>query len=139
MDRDRHPLSHEAGQKRRELDCGISTCEATFRLGLPVQFTGELSTTRRIRKANTVRAGRQDVTTKEECTVRRAEILCTIVAALMSVSGLVFALDVADVTREWTSEGKKLAAERAKLPAHDEMVRIPAGSFIMGSDKKVDH
>ena len=47
-----------------------------------------------------------------------------------------YALDVADVTREWTPEGKKLAAERVKLPAHDEMMRIPAGEFIMGSDKK---
>ena len=55
------------------------------------------------------------------------------------MSGLTSALDVADVTREWTPEGKKLAAERVKLPAHDEMVRIPAGTFIMGSDKKVDH
>jgi len=72
--------------------------------------------------------------------VRRAGIVGNIVvAAMMSVSGLVSALDVADVTREWTPEGKKLAAERAKLPAHDEMVRVPAGSFIMGSDKKVDH
>lgn len=72
--------------------------------------------------------------------MRRAGIVGNIVvAAMMSVSGLVSALDVADVTREWTPEGKKLAAERAKLPAHDEMVRVPAGSFIMGSDKKVDH
>lgn len=72
--------------------------------------------------------------------MRRAGIVGNIVVAgLMSVSGLASALDVADVTREWTPEGKKLAAERAKLPAHDEMVRVPAGSFIMGSDKKVDH
>ena len=72
--------------------------------------------------------------------MRRAGIVGNIVvAAMMSVSGLASALDVADVTREWTPEGKKLAAERAKLPAHDEMVRVPAGSFIMGSDKKVDH
>jgi iron(II)-dependent oxidoreductase len=49
-----------------------------------------------------------------------------------------WALDVADVTREWTPEGKKIAAERAKLPAHDEMVTIPGGTFIMGSDRKVD-
>ena len=39
---------------------------------------------------------------------------------------------------EWTLEGKKIAAERAKPPAHDEMVRVLAGSFIMGSDK-IDH
>ena len=72
--------------------------------------------------------------------MRRSGIVSSIVVAgLMSMSGLASALDVADVTREWTPEGKKLAAERAKLPAHDEMVRIPAGTFIMGSDKKVDH
>ena len=72
--------------------------------------------------------------------MRRAGIVSSIVVAgLMGTSGLTSALDVADVTREWTPEGKKLAAERVKLPAHDEMVRIPAGTFIMGSDKKVDH
>ncbi|MBA5871032.1 MAG: SUMF1/EgtB/PvdO family nonheme iron enzyme, partial [Nitrospira sp. CR2.1] len=54
------------------------------------------------------------------------------------MSGALHALDVADVVREWTPEGKKLAMERAKLPAHDEMIRIPAGEFIMGSDKKID-
>ncbi len=54
-------------------------------------------------------------------------------------AGLVWGLDVADVTPEWTPEGKKLAAERAKLPTVDEMVGIPAGSFLMGSDKKKDH
>ena len=49
-----------------------------------------------------------------------------------------YALDVADVVRQWTPEGKKLAAERARLPAHDEMVLIPAGEFLMGSDKRAD-
>jgi formylglycine-generating enzyme required for sulfatase activity len=71
--------------------------------------------------------------------VRRAKLIGIMVAAmLMGTSGWVWSLDVADVTREWTAEGKKIAAERAKLPAHDEMVKIPAGTFIMGSDKKVD-
>jgi len=60
------------------------------------------------------------------------------VVALVGLAGVASALDVADVTREWTPEGKQIAAERAKLPAHDEMVRIPAGWFLMGSDKKVD-
>ena len=59
-------------------------------------------------------------------------------AALLGMSGSLYALDVADVVREWTPEGKKLAMERAKLPAHDEMIRISAGEFLMGSDKKVD-
>lgn len=56
----------------------------------------------------------------------------------LSAAGLVWALDVGDVKQEWTPEGKKLAAERIKLPAHDEMVVIPAGEFLMGSNKKVD-
>ena len=71
--------------------------------------------------------------------MRRAKLIGIMVAAmLMGTSGWVSALDVADVTREWTADGKKIAAERAKLPAHDEMVKIPAGTFLMGSDKKVD-
>jgi len=61
-----------------------------------------------------------------------------VLIGLLGAGGLVQALDVADVVREWTSEGKKLAAERIKLPAHDEMVLIPAGPFLMGSDKKTD-
>jgi len=60
------------------------------------------------------------------------------VVAVSGLTGVAGALDVADVTREWTPEGKIIASERAKLPAHDEMVRMPAGSFIMGSDRKVD-
>lgn len=71
--------------------------------------------------------------------MQRAKLTGMMVTAmLMGASGWVSALDVADVTREWTAEGKKIAAERAKLPAHDEMVKIPAGTFLMGSDKKVD-
>ena len=71
--------------------------------------------------------------------MRRAKLIGIMLAAmLIGTSGWVWALDVADVTREWTADGKKIAAERAKLPAHDEMVKIPAGTFLMGSDKKVD-
>jgi iron(II)-dependent oxidoreductase len=71
--------------------------------------------------------------------VRRASITAGIIVAGALVIGVsAWALDVADVTREWTAEGKKIAAERAKLPAHDEMVTIPAGTFLMGSDKKID-
>jgi len=71
--------------------------------------------------------------------VRRATISAGIIAGGIISFGLsAWALDVADVTREWTPEGRKIAAERAKLPAHDEMVKIPAGTFIMGSDRKVD-
>lgn len=64
--------------------------------------------------------------------------LIAVMTGVLIASGPVGALDVADVVREWTPEGKKLAAERAQLPAHDEMILIPAGPFLMGSDKKVD-
>lgn len=47
-------------------------------------------------------------------------------------------VDVSDITVEWTQAGKKLAAERAKLPAKDEMVPVPEGWFLMGSNKKED-
>ena len=71
--------------------------------------------------------------------MRKAEMTALVMAACFwGLNGTLHALDVADVTREWTTEGKKLAAERVKLPAHDEMVRIPAGEFLMGSDKKID-
>jgi formylglycine-generating enzyme required for sulfatase activity len=62
----------------------------------------------------------------------------SVVWMLAVAAGAVWALDVADMTIEWTPEGKKLAAERARLPARDEMVLIPSSSFLMGSDKKVD-
>jgi iron(II)-dependent oxidoreductase len=56
----------------------------------------------------------------------------------LGFSGPARALDVADITLEWTPEGKKLAAERAKLPVKEEMVLVPAGWFLMGSSKKTD-
>lgn len=65
-------------------------------------------------------------------------IVGIVITGLLAMGGMVYALDVADVVREWTPEGKKIAAERVKLPAHDEMVLIPGGSFIMGSDRKID-
>ena len=69
---------------------------------------------------------------------KRIIIAGAVITGLLGVGGMAHALDVADVTREWTVEGKRLAGERIKLPAHDEMILIPAGPFLMGSDKKVD-
>lgn len=46
--------------------------------------------------------------------------------------------DVADVKPEWTPEGRKEAARLAALPPHDEMALIPAGPFLMGSNRQVD-
>lgn len=71
--------------------------------------------------------------------MRRANIVAgAVVAGLLGMGGMVRAMDVGDVKQEWTPEGRQLAAERVKLPAYDEMVRIPAGPFTMGSDKKTD-
>ncbi len=64
-------------------------------------------------------------------------VASTAMMGVMAVTAT-YALDVADVVRQWTPEGRTLAQERAKLPAHDEMVLIPAGEFLMGSDKKAD-
>jgi iron(II)-dependent oxidoreductase len=61
-----------------------------------------------------------------------------VIAGVLGAAGWAWSMDVGDVKQEWTAEGRKLAAERIKLPAYDEMVRIPAGPFTMGSDKKTD-
>ena len=61
-----------------------------------------------------------------------------VVALAAGTAGAAWGLDVADIVNEWTPEGKKLASERAKLPVKDDMVAIPAGSFLMGSTRQVD-
>lgn len=48
-------------------------------------------------------------------------------AAVLAMASLAWGLDVADITPEWTSDGKRIATERAKRPANDEMVQVPAG------------
>lgn len=71
--------------------------------------------------------------------MRRAITLAgAVVAGLLGIDGIVYAMDVGDVRQQWTPQGRQLAAERVKLPAYDEMVLIPAGPFTMGSDKKID-
>jgi iron(II)-dependent oxidoreductase len=60
-------------------------------------------------------------------------------AAVLSVGGLAWGLDTQDITVEWTPEGKQLARERvARIPPKDEMVLVPAGPFLMGSDRRKD-
>lgn len=46
--------------------------------------------------------------------------------------------DVADVKPEWTPEGRKEAARLAALPPYAEMALIPAGPFLIGSNRQVD-
>ena len=46
--------------------------------------------------------------------------------------------DVADIVPEWTSEGKRAATHLATLPPKDETVLVPAGPFLMGSDRQMD-
>ena len=62
-----------------------------------------------------------------------------IAAALFALTPAARALDTQDIVVEWTEEGKKIAQERAaKWKTKEEMVLIPAGEFLMGSDKKTD-
>ncbi len=62
-----------------------------------------------------------------------------VLAALLIMARMAWGLDTQDIVVEWTEAGKKLAIERAATwKPKDAMVRVPAGEFIMGSDKKVD-
>ncbi|MGA6829355.1 formylglycine-generating enzyme family protein [Nitrospira sp. NS4] len=62
-----------------------------------------------------------------------------VLAALLIMARMAWGLDVQDIVVEWTPEGKQLAEKRvATIKAKDDMVLVPAGEFIMGSDKKTD-
>ncbi len=62
-----------------------------------------------------------------------------VAAALLVMAKVAWGLDTQDIVVEWTESGKKIAMERvANWKTKDEMVLVPAGEFIMGSDKKTD-
>lgn len=63
-------------------------------------------------------------------------IILAAVALALTTQG--YALDLSDLRPEWTAEGKQIATERAKMTVKDEMVPVPAGSFLMGSTRKID-
>ncbi len=76
---------------------------------------------------------------EERSTFERVFDVLLTCAALLAVASIAWGLDTQDITVEWTPEGKRIAMERVgNWPAKDEMVPVPEGSFLMGSDKKVD-
>ena len=65
--------------------------------------------------------------------------VAVVTATCLTMAGVAWGLDTQDITVEWTEAGKKIAVERvAKSKTKGEMVLVPAGEFIMGSDKKAD-
>lgn len=72
-------------------------------------------------------------------TFERVFDVLLIAATVLAVASLAWGLDTQDITVEWTPEGKKLAMERVStIAAREEMVLVPAGTFLMGSDRRVD-
>ncbi|MEQ1845498.1 MAG: SUMF1/EgtB/PvdO family nonheme iron enzyme, partial [Nitrospira sp.] len=62
-----------------------------------------------------------------------------VTGVIVGMTHVAWGSDIQDIRVEWTDAGKKLATERvASWKSKGEMVLIPAGEFIMGSDKKTD-
>ncbi len=72
-------------------------------------------------------------------TWRRAGWTVLMFGAIIAMAPVAWGLDTQDITVEWTEAGKKLAVERvANWKTKGEMILVPAGEFLMGSDKKTD-
>src|SRR5437773_8328557 len=72
-----------------------------------------------------------------------ASLTGLVLSASLMVSATVMAVtsggsDVADIVPEWTPEGKQAAVHLSTLSPKDEMVLVPAGPFLMGSNRQVD-
>lgn len=60
-------------------------------------------------------------------------------AVVCILAAAAWGLDTQDIVVEWSPEGKQLAMQRvAEWRPKEEMVLVPAGPFLMGSDKKID-